>query len=147
MLLWYISKTLLCCCSFYSLTLLYFIYLFVSSVFACITYSDLATSFSLQLSGVNFPVVSPDRVSWFAEVEQINPDILQPDCGCCGSCPRQDFFQFHPHQRWQWQMVLIEIAMHCTAPGNGNPIRINCSLVSILCLFACVPFSCNKRPN
>lgn len=74
----------------------------------------------LQLSGLNFPVVSPDCVSWFAEVEQINPDISPPDLGSCGELAQTGIFQFHQavysQRRWQWQMALIQIAMHCAGP-------------------------------
>lgn len=74
----------------------------------------------LQLSGLNFPVVSPDCVSWFAEVEQINPDISPPDLGSCMELAQTGIFQFHQavysQRRWQWQMALIQIAMHCAGP-------------------------------
>lgn len=42
-------------------------------------------------------------------------------------------------------MVLIQIAMLCAGPVNGNPIRINCCWLSILrlCLLATY---CNQRP-
>lgn len=79
---------------FFSLYCTLFIYLFCLCLPVLPTMTSPPPFFPLQLSGVNFPVVSSDTVSWFAEVEQINSDILQPDCGCCGSCPGQIFLFF-----------------------------------------------------
>lgn len=44
-----------------------------------------------ELLGLNFTVVSLDRVSCSAEVEQINPDILPPDPGSGGAGPDRNF--------------------------------------------------------